>query len=51
MFTPERSYIIYAGSKSEKKLWLQKLESALAGLLFDEDADDKKQIGEKVYRT
>ena len=45
IYTPEQSYIMYAGTKNEKKVWLQKLRTAIAMLLHGEEANAKNEIG------
>ena len=45
IFTPEKSYIIYVGTKTEKKVWLQKLRTAIAMALHGSEATDKDEIG------
>ena len=45
IFTPENSYIMYAGTKNEKKVWLQKLRTTIAMALHGPEATEKDQIG------
>ena len=45
IYTPEHSYVIYTGSKNEKKVWLQKLRTAIAQALHGEEANERNEIG------
>lgn len=45
IYTPEHSYIMYAGTKNEKKVWLQKLRTAVAQALHGEEANESYEIG------
>ena len=45
IFTPENSYIMYAGTKNEKKVWLQKLRTTIAMALHGPEATEKDEIG------
>ena len=49
IYTPEHSYILYAGTKNEKKVWLQKLRTAIAMVLHGAEATEKNEIGKKAY--
>ncbi|PFX21648.1 Guanine exchange factor for Rac 30 [Stylophora pistillata] len=44
IYTPEQSYIIEAGTKTEKKDWLQKLRTRMAMVLHGVEATDKYEI-------
>lgn len=44
IYTPEHSYIMYAGTKNEKKVWLQKLRTAVAQALHGEEANESYEI-------
>ena len=45
IYTPEHSYIMYAATKNEKKVWLQKLRTAVAQALHGEEANESYEIG------
>ncbi|KAK3728609.1 hypothetical protein QZH41_011691, partial [Actinostola sp. cb2023] len=47
LYTPERSYTMYAGSRNEKKHWLQKLKTAIAIQLHGEEATDSSEISSR----
>lgn len=49
IYTPEQSFIMYAGTKNEKKVWLQKLRTAVAMSLHGEEANEKNEIGETTF--
>lgn len=44
IYTPEHSYIMYAATKNEKKVWLQKLRTAVAQALHGEEANESYEI-------
>lgn len=45
IYTPEQSYILDAGTKTEKKVWLQKLRTRIAMALHGAEATEKNEIG------
>ena len=45
IYTPEQSYILHAGTKTEKKAWLQKLRTRIAMALHGAEATEKNEIG------
>lgn len=45
VYTPEQSYFVEAGTKTEKKDWLQKLRTRIAMALHGTEATDKDEIG------
>ena len=45
IYTPEQSYILDAGTKTEKKVWLQKLRTRIAMALYGAEATEKNEIG------
>ena len=45
IYTPEQSYILEAGTKTEKKAWLQKLRTRIAMALHGAEATEKNEIG------
>lgn len=45
IYTPEQSYILDAGTKTEKKVWLQKLRTRIAMQLHGAEATEKNEIG------
>ena len=49
IYTPEQSFIMYAGTKNEKKVWLQKLRTAVAMSLHGEEANDRNEIGKTTF--
>ncbi|EDO36777.1 predicted protein [Nematostella vectensis] len=44
LYTAERSFIMYAGSRNEKKHWLQKLRTSIAIQLRGDEATDSSDI-------
>ncbi|KAL9985852.1 hypothetical protein ACROYT_G008301 [Oculina patagonica] len=44
IYTPEQSYVLDAGTKTEKKAWLQKLRTRIAMALHGEEATERNEI-------
>ena len=40
LYTPHRPYTMYACSRTDKRIWIQKLRTAIVTLLYGPDCED-----------